>query len=648
VNDSLIQNCSSQDGWYDSGQTRWINETQCTEREQKEQIYRDYTCSNAECTYANTTAQWLNTTNARPKPLSTPCNDGLWCSATDHCDGQGNCVQLTPRDCSGFNLSKVETCDNNPDNFASTFDWRNPFTSVCNETTDSCTIGNSTIEHFCADADNQDGGPVIPVGDGIRTCNAECDGFGNECLPYLGEDDFCYIDGSCDASPAECSCSWIKDGYCPDPGTVIDGYCYWGERYCTENGCSLNKTLMGCNDECDPETGPKDTIGPTTTQLTIERKCNFANFTANVSNCHNVVQAEYFYDICPDKIVRGTPMLALDGAFDETSEIVYVNNVNLTDTNLFDGRHNIYIRGKDEFGNWGNCSAIGFDLDIFPPYTAEQHVEPQMACSNNVTVTALICEPLFLNQSFICAAEFYVDNFTTANGEGIPMTPIDGVWGDDYCEWVTGTYDASQLIEGTHYVKAHGMDCFCNWGKIDFLTPVWFIRDTVHPITTKQLIPFNNESEQCYGNEAQDSNVSEISPGGLTNGCEYVRGGTQIVLHAQDQDTKDHEISDNVTIHWKVWYKSNSWDPWVVDQQGVGGVEQNVTIILDRDSYHLIEYWAVDSCGNEEPHHFELDIVDDKPPIITKIVGDPKVECDFEDPSDCVYFVRDHVTPIDL
>jgi hypothetical protein len=663
VNDSLIEDCSLQNGWNDTGTTRWINETQCTERQQKEQKYRNYTCSNANCTYTNTSTQWVNTTNTRPKPIETPCDDNNYCTVNDHCDGQGSCIGGGTYNCSGSNLQEISTCGWDPDARSSTFDWRLAFTSECVNTgnnTGHCTSGNETIDHFCADADNQDSGPQVPVGNGIRTCNAQCDGFGAECLPYIGGDDYCYINGQCNSNPSACTCSWTKDAYCPLAGTVIDGYCYWGTRSCDNTtGCTLNKTLMGCNDECDPETGPKDTIGPTTTQLGLQRKCNIINVTANVSNCNKINEAEYFFDVCPDKSIRGTSMSALDGSFDSPSEIVYVYNIDLANTLpiLLDGRHNIYVRGKDEFGNWGNCSSVGFDLDIYPPYTSDQHVESQVACGGNtsitaggnVTITALVCEPLFLNQSFVCGAEFFLDNFNTSNGEGYPMQPVDGNWADDYCEWVTGTLNTSQLSEGTHWIKVHAVDCVCNWGKIDFLAPVWFIKDTTPPITSKTLIPYDNMKVDCYGSEQQDSNVYDKAPNGLTNGCGYVKSGTQIVLSAQDQDTPDHEISNHVQIHWIVWYKVNPGSPWTSDQSGIGGDGQNVTITLNKDSYHLIEYWSQDSCTNEEkPHHFELDIVDNKAPTITKIEGDPKVSCDPADPSGCVYFVKDHVTTIDL
>jgi hypothetical protein len=83
-------------------------------------------------------------------------------------------------------------------------------------------------------------------------------------------------------------------------------------------------------------------------------------------------------------------------------------------------------------------------------------------------------------------------------------------------------------------------------------------------------------------------------------------------------------------VHWTVWYKVNPQDSWVIDQHGVTtvgvgeGESEDVTITLDKDSYHLIEYWGVDTCGVVEDHHYELDIVDSQGPVASKTVGEPK------------------------
>ncbi|MEA3408028.1 MAG: HYR domain-containing protein [Chloroflexota bacterium] len=83
-----------EDGWHDTGQTRWVKVDECTEKEQKEQEYRDYYCDPgppAQCMYSVTDTQWVDTGNTRP---SQDCDaqdgwydttDTRWVSTDDPC-----------------------------------------------------------------------------------------------------------------------------------------------------------------------------------------------------------------------------------------------------------------------------------------------------------------------------------------------------------------------------------------------------------------------------------------------------------------------------------------------------------------------------------------------------------------------------------
>ena len=69
------------DGWFDTGDTRWVEDTQCTEKEQKEQEYRDYYCDPVlDCQYTVTATQWIDTGATRNVTDNTPCTDGVCCS----------------------------------------------------------------------------------------------------------------------------------------------------------------------------------------------------------------------------------------------------------------------------------------------------------------------------------------------------------------------------------------------------------------------------------------------------------------------------------------------------------------------------------------------------------------------------------------
>jgi len=97
INDTFVQDCDDQDGWYDTGETRWVDDTPCTEKEQKEQEYRDYYCDGEEgCLYDITDTQWVDTGQTRNKPNGTPCpDDGIACTV-DTCQ-EGVCTH-TPDD----------------------------------------------------------------------------------------------------------------------------------------------------------------------------------------------------------------------------------------------------------------------------------------------------------------------------------------------------------------------------------------------------------------------------------------------------------------------------------------------------------------------------------------------------------------------
>ena len=174
----------------------------------------------------------------------TSCNDGLFCNIDETCNGAGACTGGSARSCSGNNIAGIATCDNDPDNIHCTFDFRNSFTSTCDEDADICTSGDQTIAHTCNKA----------------TCGAECDQ-NSDCTPKF-DGDSCKYGGTCNTDPASCSCNYASSQYCPTPGTINSETCYYGTQSCTESGCGLTTEAMGNYDTCDSVLGPIDTIPP--------------------------------------------------------------------------------------------------------------------------------------------------------------------------------------------------------------------------------------------------------------------------------------------------------------------------------------------------------------------------------------------------
>lgn len=406
-----------------------------------------------------------------------------------------------------------------------------------------------------------------------------------------------------------------------------------------------------------------DKTGPVVENLSYAKVADQCKFDINAlatDQCSNISEAKYWIGgaTCGN-LSNGVPMDPTDGIFDSIVEAIKKGGVD----GVHDGSVNFHVMAKDSAGNWGTCVTSNIALDCLPPdfptcEIGNTHYNPSLpngilllseyvvsegicnanetlVCGKDPTIRANVCDL----ESKIQHAEYFLNNMSLNNWWGINMTPMDGSWLDEECEDVEAVVNLSLLSEGTHYVQLHAKDSQGTWGK---LTPannpiISFIKDTTAPKTKKTLNPADDVSFECGLESANGSD--------LTDGCAYVKSGTIITLEARDfnpDDSTDQiglglgynnlagEYAGNVTINWKVYYAEDclSESPvWTLNQSGVGNVNENVTITLNEDSCHLIEYWSVDSvCGNEETHHFELDIVDTTAPETTKVVGEPKIE----------------------
>ena len=601
----------------------------------------------------------VNACVASPKPDQTPCNDGLFCTDPDACTSgvcsghargcsdrnectDDNCIEGDPGHCENPNLAAGTECgsarDCPDDKCEGPFAWFYPDDG--HDTCDgsgNCVVYSCAKEtSYCTDNDSQDGINGL-------ICGAQCDQ-NSDCQPHISGD-WCYYDGTCELVMS-CECNYFSQ-YCPEPGTVDGEKKCWYDpdgdpnNNCVNSGsggCTLMVTPMGCKDTCDPVLGPIDTIGPTTSNTNAVPYYNngIFNLTSHAEDtCSNIERAEYFVGHVLGSCGfpgTGTPMEATDAAFDELIEDLKKDNVNY----LQDGLNFVCVQSKDSAGNWGNCDCAYFETDVIPPdYPYNIYLDDvlypneYLVCGDNPWLNATVCDV----ESDIQGGEYFLD---------ITIPPIPAPWSgywmnvlypfirpDGYhCAVIGALVDTSQLEDGTHYIAIRGKDSVENWGKISqWKYNISFIRDTMAPETFKQLNPTDGLSVQCYGTEASDVGVAE--KGTLTNGCAYVKQGTQITLTATDPDPQGTgEFAGNVIIYYRVWWKNETGDSWQLDQEGQSAVDQSVTITLNKDSYHLIEYWSVDLCGWEETHHFELDIVDTQDPVITKTITGPQVDGD--------------------
>ncbi len=649
----IHEDCGSYSGDYETGNSRWVDSGVCVEKEQIEKETRAYYCDSVlGCDYDVTNTFWEDTQNTQNKAYGTPCDDGDLCTENDICD-EGSCMGA-PMDCSSYDVTGIASCYNTPDGIDYTWDYRANVPSQC--VMGVCTTGDETITHTCS----------------INNCGAECES-DSDCADYSElSGDYCYFGGDCDAT---CSCASPSEEYCPVPGTVFNNICYYGKRACTTEGCSISSRELDevCGNYCDPIFGPIDGTGPITSNLEVvpnpaSLTLGYVEITATeTEDCVDIETAEYFFDptdsfTCSDvKPGTGQPLYASDGSYDSLVEDVYNDYAPLVKyiagipIPLSDGAHTLCVRGKNVNGIWGNCKCVPLDIDSIPPETHETSLNgiinatELLICGENPTLRHRACD----SETYIQLMEYFVrptDDFSDAvNWQGIPMDPVDGSYLDDFCEEGIAVIDISNLPDGTNYVKAHAKDAVENWFKLTAVPTLSFIKDTTAPDTTKELYPYDKQMVEC--------SLEEFGGYNLDAGCYYVLQGTTITLSAVDPDPQGtNEFAGDVKIKYIVWWKLNEEDNWTKDSEGESDIDSPVTITLDKDSYHLIEYWAVDGCGNEEEHHFELDIVDTKAPISEKEVGSPKVaggqsEIDTfyggVSPTDGVYYVTQQ-TPITI
>ncbi|MFH1210988.1 MAG: S8 family peptidase [archaeon] len=103
------------DGWVETGATRWVGDTPCTEKEQKEDGYRNHYCDKVlDCKYDVTETRWTDTGNTRNKADGTSCDDGLYCNTGETCQA-GACSAGSARSCSDGNSCTADTCNENSD-----------------------------------------------------------------------------------------------------------------------------------------------------------------------------------------------------------------------------------------------------------------------------------------------------------------------------------------------------------------------------------------------------------------------------------------------------------------------------------------------------------------------------------------------------
>jgi hypothetical protein len=148
-----------------------------------------------------------------------------------------------------------------------------------------------------------------------------------------------------------------------------------------------------------------DTHGPVTTGAAVNATpTNSAPTVTATENdaLSNVAAAEYFIDGVGAN-GAGTAMSAADGSFNSGSEGVTATLTAAQFSTLLEGSHTIYVRGKDNAGNWGATQSVTFVKDtVSPSVTVNQGSasdpfgvnQSDPATTTPIHFTAIFSEPI--------------------------------------------------------------------------------------------------------------------------------------------------------------------------------------------------------------------------------------------------------------
>ena len=176
--------------------------------------------------------------------------------------------------------------------------------------------------------------------------------------------------------------------------------------------------------------------------------------SSNVNS--TIVKAELFIDTVGAN-GTGVPLIASDGLFNDASEGGYADIPLATVRTLTNGQHTVYVRARDEAGNWGPTDTATLLVDKTAPTLSGVTLTPnptQGASTPTLaaTVTDAWTAPV--------AAEWFLGTDPGA-GNG---TAVTGVTSSGTGPWtLTGSVNVGNLSEGSYTLRVRVRDQAGNW-----------------------------------------------------------------------------------------------------------------------------------------------------------------------------------------
>ena len=168
------------------------------------------------------------------------------------------------------------------------------------------------------------------------------------------------------------------------------------------------------------------------------------------------------------------------------------------------------------------------------------------------------------------------------------------------------------------------------------------IKWTLEPRDTNYGWNLTYAAYTCVDKTPPETKKTYGTPTKVVDGYRWVTSDTPITLTAIDKGPTYPPTGQVGAGVDKIQYRVTQLD--VLDKdctetclyegsEGSGVWQEsstNTTFTIPKDSCHLIEYYANDTLGNTEPTHKQCVFVDNKPPVTTKTIGDPKLTQDIE------------------